>query len=227
MGDIHEEIRSLTDLVDEVTRVGITLRGTQAQPGLIQQLQKATAAGEAVAEQLETAQALSGQIEKIPENMIAAVDTLDFRTAVARVLSDEVIRSLGQLQDVSLDRLDEEVTRRAMKIAERVINEQVETPLRLAASLARLKRERHTLALRAEKAEKTLADFQALSEKAEQSILDQIEHIRLSSKKPSGFAASFLFAAGWVCAMFASEFWSVITHWIVQQPIPAWFLPYT
>ena len=223
MADIHEEIRSLTDLVDEVTKVGIMLRGTQTQPGLIQQLRDASTAGEAVSERLETAHALRDQIEKFPDEVVSAVESLAFRTAAARVLASETSRSMNQLQDVSLDRLDDQVTRQAIKIAEQVINQHVERPLRLAASLARLKRERHTLALRAEKAEKALADLQALSDEARQSVIEEIKHIRDSSKsnKPNGLAAALLFAAGWACAAFTSEFWPVITQWLVQQPIPA------
>lgn len=223
MADIHEEIRSLTDLVDEVTKVGIMLRGTQTQPGLIQQLRDASTAGEAVAERLETAHGLRDQIEKFPDEVISVVESLAFRTAAAHVLATETNRWMNQLQDVSLDHLDDEMTRRAMKIAEHVINQHVERPLRLAASLARLKRERHTLALRAEKAEKALADFHALSDEAKQSIIEEIKHIRDSSKsnKPNGLAAAQLFAAGWACAVLVSEFWPVITQWLVQQTIPA------
>ena len=76
MADIHEEIRSLTELVDEVTKVSIMLRGTQAQPGLIQQLHEATGAAESMLDRLgpvhgltEKVDGLHDQFEKLPERM--------------------------------------------------------------------------------------------------------------------------------------------------------------
>lgn len=232
MADLHAEVRNLADLVEEVTKVSVLLQGTQSNAGLLKQLVEATAAAQAMLDRLgpvhgltEKVDGLHDQFEKLPERVFSKADSLGFRTVVARIMTEETENSIEKLQDVSLDRLDDEMTRRGMKVAEKIINELVEPSLRLAASLARLKRERHTLEIRAAKAEKALSDFQALSQKTEQSIIDQIERIRLSSKKPNRLAATVIFAAGWACAVFAAEFWSVITAWLVQQPIPAWFLP--
>lgn len=234
----HDDLDDLVDANDLVevaraTRVLVLrLDGIKGQNGVLSRIESASESLEKIDANLTTAVEKVGDvakvnqtIEKIPEVMVSAVDTLAFRTAVARVLSDETAQSLEQLQDVSLDRLDNEMTRRGMKVAEKIINELVEPSLRLAASLARLKRERHTLEIRAAKAEKALAEFQALSDETKQSFIDEIKLIRESSSKPNGLAAAVIFAAGWACAVFAAEFWSVITHWLVQQPIPAWFLP--
>lgn len=226
----HDDLVDANDLLEvaRATRVLVLrLDGIKGENGVLSRIESASDSLEKIDANLTTAVEKVGDvakvnqtIEKIPEVMISAVDTLAFRTAVARVLSDETAQSLEQLQDVSLDRLDNEMTRRGMKIAEKIINELVEPSLRLAASLARLKRERHTLEIRAAKAEKALADHQALSETAEQSVIDQIERIRVSATQPNRWALFAMFALGWACAVFAADAWSVITHWIVQQPIP-------
>lgn len=232
MADIHEEIRSLTELVDEVTKVSIMLRGTQAQPGLIQQLHEATSAAESMLDRLgpvhgltEKVDGLHDQFEKLPERVFSKADSLGFRTVVARIMTEETENSIEKLQDVNLDRLDDEITHRMDRLADDLFGRKIEPSLKNLEAISRLKQEREDYKGRADKAEKALSDFQALSQKIEQSIIDQIERIRLSSKKPNRLAATVIFAAGWACAVFAAEFWSVITAWLVQQPIPAWFLP--
>lgn len=232
MADIHEEIRSLTELVDEVTKVSIMLRGTQAQPGLIQQLHEATSAAESMLDRLgpvhgltEKVDGLHDQFEKLPERVFSKADSLGFRTTVARIMTEETGNSIEKLHDVSLDRLDDEITHRMDRLADDLFGRKIEPSLKNVEAIARLKQDREAYRVRAENAEKALSDFQALSKKAEQSVIDQIERIRVSATQPNRWAVFTMFALGWGAAVFAAEFWSVITAWLVQQPIPAWFLP--
>lgn len=232
MADLHGEIRSLSDLVEEISVTRTMLQGTQAQPGLIQQLRDATAAAEQAAARLEIAQGinakvdgLSEQFEKLPDRLFSKVDSLTFRAAVSEIMSEETGTAIEKIQDATLDHLESGVKRLADRLSDDLFTKRIEPAMRNLEALARLKQDREDYRVRAKNAEKALSDFQALSQKAEQSIMDQIERIRLSSKKPNRLAAAVIFAAGWVCAVFAAEFWSVITAWLVQQPIPAWFLP--
>lgn len=232
MADLHAEVRNLADLVEEVTKACIVIQGTQSNPGLLKQLIEVTDAAQAMVDRLgpvhgltEKVDGLHDQFEKLPERVFSKTDSLGFRTAVARIMTEETENSIEKLQDVSLDRLDDEITHRMDRLADDLFGRKIAPSLKNLEAISRLKQEREDYKGRAEKAEKALSDFQALSQKAEQSIMDQIERIRLSSKKPNRLAAAVIFAAGWACAVFAAEFWSVITAWLVQQPIPAWFLP--
>lgn len=232
MADLHAEVRNLADLVEEVTKACIVIQGTQSNPGLLKRLIEVTDAAQAMVDRLgpvhgltERVDGLHDQFEKLPERVFSKADSLGFRTAVARIMTEETENSIEKLQDVSLDRLDDEITHRMDRLADDLFDRKIGPSLKNLEALARLKQDRENYRVRAENAEKALSDFQALSQKTEQSIIDQIERIRLSSKKPNRLAVAFIFAAGWACAVLAAEFWSVITAWIVQQPIPAWFLP--
>lgn len=229
----HDGLDDLVDANDliEVARATrvlvLRLDGIKGQNGVLHRIESASERLEQIDANLAEAVEKVGEvakinqtIEKIPDDMISAVDTLGFRTAVARVLSDETLRSLTQLQDVSLDRLDDEITRRAMKIAADFAG-----PLRRAGVYARLKLDVASYRDRAVKAEAALEQFQGLTQKAEDSMLAQIEHIRLESNRPSVIGAVLIFAAGWACALFANEAWAVLTQWVLQQPVPALLRP--
>lgn len=232
MADLHSEVRNLADLVEEVTKACVLLKGTETHPGLIQQIQKATAAGEDVAGRLEVVQALSAkldglseQFQLLPERLFSKVDSLAFRSAVSQIMTEETGSAIEKIQDITLDHLESGVTRLGDRLADDLFTRKIDPSLRSLEGVARLKQDREDYRVRAEKAEKALADHQALSEKAEQSVIDQIERIRVSATQPNRWALFAMFALGWACAVFAADAWSVITHWIVQQPIPAWFLP--
>lgn len=227
MADIHEEIRSLTDLVDEVTRVGILLRGTRENPGLLQQLEKATIAGEAVADRLAIAPALAAkvdglqdQFQQLPERVLSKADSLGFRTAVSRIMTEEAGASIEKIQDVSLDRLDDEITHRMDRLADDLFGRKIEPALRNVEAIARLKQEREDYKGRAEKAEKALVDHKGFSEKAEAGITAQIERIRLSATQPNRWALFSVFALGWGSALFAGAGWDVVTTLVLGHTIP-------
>lgn len=232
MADLHSEVRNLADLVEEVTKACVLLKGTETHPGLIQQIQKATAAGEDVAGRLEVVQALSAkldglseQFQLLPDRLLSKVDSLAFRSAVSQIMTEETGTAIEKSQDATLDHLESGITRMGDRLADDLFVRKFEPAMRNLRTIDRLKQDREIFRVRAENAEKVLSDLQALSKKAEQSVIDQIERIRVSATQPNRWALFAMFALGWACAVFAADVWSVITHWIVQQPIPAWFLP--
>ncbi len=240
--DDLDELVDANDLVEvaRATRVLVLrLDGIKGQNGVLSRIESASEALEKIDEKLITAVERVGdvskfgqQIEQLPDRLLSKVNSLTFRSAISQIMSEETGTAIEKIQDATLDHLESGVTRladRLARLADRLADDlftkKLDPAMRNLEALARLKQDRVDYRDRAENAEKALSDFQALSQKTGQSIIDRIERIRLSSKKPNLLAAAVIFAAGWVCAVFAAGFWSVITAWLVQQPIPAWFLP--
>ncbi len=227
MADLHGEIRSLSDLADEVARVGILLRGTQTQPGLIQQLHEATIAGEAVADRLEIAPELSAkvdglkdQFQQLPGRLLAQADSLAFRAAVSRILTEEAGNSIEKIQDISLDRLGDEITHRMDRLSDDVFTRKIAPAINDANAFARLKADREDYKNRAETAEKLLAGIEVISKKTEADLIAQIERIRVSATQPNRWALFSLFALGWGSALFAGAGWDVVTTSVLGHTIP-------
>lgn len=227
MADIQEEIRSLTELLDEVTKASVMLRGTQANPGLIQQLYQATETAREMIERLGATQAISVQIKdlaasskELPEHLISNVDSAAFRAALSRVIVELTGAEIEKMQKVQIDHLFDELKFQSDRLAEDVFTKKIEPAFRSAEAIARLKQDREDYRVRAEKAEKALADFQGMSKKAEESIADQIERIRLSATKPNRWLIKAWFLVGAIGGILASSVWELFTTWLLGQPIP-------
>lgn len=234
----HDDLDGLVDANDLVevaraTRVLVLrLDGIKGQNGVLSRIESASESLEKIDANVTTAvekvgdvAKLGQQIEQLPERLLSKVDSLAFRSAVSQIMTEETGSAIEKIQDITLDHLESGVTRLGDRLADDLFTRKIDPSLRSLEGVARLKQDREDYRVRAEKAEKALADHQALSEKAEQSVIDQIERIRVSATQPNRWALFAIFALGWACAVFAADVWSVITHWIVQQPIPAWFLP--
>lgn len=229
----HDDLDDLVDANDLVevaraTRVLVLrLDGIKGQSGVLSRIESASESLDkidgviaAAVQKVGDVSKLGQQIEQLPDRLLSKADSLGFRTAVSRIMTEEAGASIEKIQDVSLDRLDDEITHRMDRLADDLFGRKIEPSLRNVEAIARLKQEREDYKGRAEKAEKALADFKVLNEKTEAGINAQIERIRVSAKQPNRWALFSVFALGWGSALFAGAGWDVVTTLILGHTIP-------
>lgn len=197
MADIHEEIRSLTDLVDEVTRVGILLRGTRENPGLLQQLEKATLAGEAMVDRLGPVHGLTEKVEKLPARLVKLAHEETFRLGVRTAFTDlfeevvEATRSAGI--EITSRELESIIKRAAQSSSDAVFGEAAEN----AATVHRLQKEIENLKSQNLVLMNALSTKDDLSKEAINKMGDDLKGVseKLASANSRRFGLSALGAA--------------------------------
>lgn len=215
----------LLDRVDaaaqEVGKIAICMSGTPGQRGLLGDLEEvrdsikeastglAPIIGSALPQKVD---GLIRQFELIPHRVLKAADSLDFRMKVREVLAEEAKPAFEEARACAVYSISAHVHAELGKSVAEVVNEHLAEPIVAAGLIGKL--EGQVEALKGQ-----------LSAQAE-TIKGQKDAIKdLASGKVNRWLLWFTFALGWGSAVFAASAWGVITHWVAQQPIPAWFLP--
>ncbi|MFV3090565.1 hypothetical protein ACNJYG_08730 [Pseudomonas sp. GW6] len=117
MSDIGGAIRSIDELVEEVTRLHVLLRGSEAYPGILEQASDLAGKLASVRDQLGSAARLSEQLDALPERLLRSADDQQFKAAlresIAQVLADAIVDARRHVQDeaaqVAIDELSAKV----------------------------------------------------------------------------------------------------------------------
>ena len=117
MSDIGGAIRSIDELVEEVTRLHVLLRGSEAYPGILEQASDLAGKLASVRDQLGSAAKLSEQLDALPERLLRSADDQQFKAAlresIAQVLADAIVDARRHVQDeaaqVAIDELSAKV----------------------------------------------------------------------------------------------------------------------
>ncbi|WP_301154416.1 hypothetical protein [Metapseudomonas otitidis] len=117
MSDIGGAIRSIDELVEEVTRLHVLLRGSEAYPGILVQASDLAGKLASVRDQLGSAARLSEQLDALPERLLRSADDQQFKAAlresIAQVLADSIVDAKRHVQDeaaqVAIDELSAKV----------------------------------------------------------------------------------------------------------------------
>lgn len=117
MSDIGGAIRSIDELVEEVTRLHVLLRGSEAYPGILEQASDLAGKLASVRDQLGSAARLSEQLDALPERLLRSADDQQFKAAlresIAQVLADSIVDAKRHVQDeaaqVAIDELSAKV----------------------------------------------------------------------------------------------------------------------
>jgi hypothetical protein len=103
MSDIGGAIRSIDELVEEVTRLHVLLRGSEAYPGILEQASDLAGKLASVRDQLGSAARLSEQLDALPERLLRSADDQQFKAAlresIAQVLADSIVDAKRHVQD--------------------------------------------------------------------------------------------------------------------------------
>lgn len=107
MSDIGGAIRSIDELVDEVTRLHALLRGSETYPGILEQGSDLAEKLSAVRDQLSNASRLSEQLDALPERLLRSADDQQFKAAlresIAQVLADSIVDAKLQVEQQAID----------------------------------------------------------------------------------------------------------------------------
>lgn len=117
MSDIGGAIRSIDELVEEVTRLHVLLRGSEAYPGILEQASDLAGKLASVRDQLGSAARLSEQLDALPDRLLRSADDQQFKAAlresIAQVLADAIVDARRHVQDeaaqVAIDELSAKV----------------------------------------------------------------------------------------------------------------------
>lgn len=117
MSDIGGAIRSIDELVEEVTRLHVLLRGSEAYPGILEQASDLAGKLGSVRDQLGSAARLSEQLDALPDRLLRSADDQQFKAAlresIAQVLADSIVDAKRHVQDeaaqVAIDELSAKV----------------------------------------------------------------------------------------------------------------------
>ncbi|HBN8226403.1 TPA: hypothetical protein L3690_001850 [Pseudomonas aeruginosa] len=103
MSDIGGAIRSIDELVEEVTRLHVLLRGSEAYPGILEQASDLAGKLASVRDQLGSAARLSEQLDALPDRLLRSADDQQFKAAlresIAQVLADSIVDAKRHVQD--------------------------------------------------------------------------------------------------------------------------------
>ncbi|RNF58165.1 hypothetical protein EFK68_04710 [Pseudomonas aeruginosa] len=103
MSDIGGAIRSIDELVEEVTRLHVLLRGSEAYPGILEQASDLAGKLGSVRDQLGSAARLSEQLDALPDRLLRSADDQQFKAAlresIAQVLADSIVDAKRHVQD--------------------------------------------------------------------------------------------------------------------------------
>lgn len=117
MSDIGGAIRSIDELVEEVTRLHVLLRGSEAYPGILEQASDLAGKLASVRDQLGSAARLSEQLDALPDRLLRSADDQQFKAAlresIAQVLADAIVDARrhvqGEAAQVAIDELSAKV----------------------------------------------------------------------------------------------------------------------
>ena len=220
-GEQYKLLDRVDAAIQEVGHISVVMRGTPDQRGLLGNLEEvsdsireastglAPIIGSALPQKVD---GLIRQFELVPHRVIKAADSLDFRMKVREVLAEEAKPAFEEARACAVYSISAHVHAELGKSVAEVVNEHLAEPIATAGYIGKL--EGQVEALKGK-----------LAAQAE-TIKGQKDAIKgLSSGKVNRVLLWFTFALGWGSAVFAASAWSVLTHWVAQQPIPAWFLP--
>lgn len=207
--------------VQEVGKISIVMSGTPGQRGLLGDLEEVRDSISEASKALEPIvgaalpqkiDSLTKQFEQIPQKVWKAADSLDFRTKIGEVMLEAAKPTFEQARECAAYSFSAHIHAEAGKAVSAAVTEHLADAIETNAYIGNLEGKVDALQKRVAAHEETIESQKGV--------------IRaLSSGKVNRVLLWFTFALGWGAAVFAAEFWSVITAWLVQQPIPAWFLP--
>ena len=207
--------------VQEVGKISSVMSGTPGQRGLLGDLEEVRDSISEASKALEPIvgaalpqkiDSLTKQFEQIPQKVWKAADSLDFRTKIGEVMLEAAKPTFEQARECAAYSFSAHIHAEAGKAVSAAVTEHLADAIETKAYIGNLEGKVDAL-------QKRVAAHEETIESQKGAIRD------LSSGKVNRVLLWFTFALGWACAVFAADVWSVITHWIVQQPIPAWFLP--
>ncbi|AIG02412.1 MULTISPECIES: hypothetical protein [Pseudomonas] len=130
MSDIGGAIRSIDELVDEVTRLHVLLRGNRDYPGILEESVKLIDRLDGVAGHLASASLLSEQLGALPDRLLRSADDMQFRAAlresIAQVLADSIVDAKRHVQDeaaqIAIDELSMKINLAMANVGESSAN---------------------------------------------------------------------------------------------------------
>ena len=219
--DHYKLLDRFEETVKEVGKISIVMSGTPGQRGLLGSLEVvsdsikeastglAPIIGSALPQKVDS---LIRQFDLVPHRVCKAADSLDFRMKVREVFAEEAKPAFDEARECASYSVSAHVHAEVGKSVAEAVNKHLAEPIMVTGRIGKLEGEIEALRGR-------------LAAQAE-TIKGQKDAIKgLSSGKVNRVLLWFTFALGWGVAVFASTAWSFITHWVAQQPIPAWFLP--
>lgn len=205
----------------EVGKISNVMRGSPDQRGLLGDLEEVRDSISEASKALEPIvgaalpqkiDSLTKQFEQIPQKVWKAADSLDFRTKIGEVMLEAAKPTFEQARECAAYSFSAHIHAEAGKAVSAAVTEHLADAIETKAYIGNLEGKVDAL-------QKRVAAHENTIDSQKGAIRD------LSSGKVNRVLLWFTFALGWACAVFTADVWSVITHWIVQQPIPAWFLP--
>ncbi|HBO7934636.1 TPA: hypothetical protein L5C15_005773 [Pseudomonas aeruginosa] len=215
----------LADRFDEaagnVEKIANVVTGTPDSPGLLADLEEVSDSIREASKALEPIigsalpakiESLKRQFDEVPNHILKAASSVEFQVTLGAVMVEAAKPAIEQAQQAASYSVSVHVHGEVGKAVSAAVNEHLVEPMMVKGYIGKLEGEVDGLKQR-------IAAHEATIDSQKDAIRE------LSSGKVNRWLLWFTFVMGWACAVFAADVWSVITHWIVQQPIPAWFLP--
>lgn len=220
-GEQYKLADRLDESAREVARIVNVIHGSETGRGLLgdlEEIRDSIAEGAKALEPIVGAalpskiESLKRQFDEVPNHILKAASSVEFQVTLGAVMVEAAKPAIEQAQQAASYSVSVHVHGEVGKAVSAAVNEHLVEPMMVKGYIGKLEGEVDGL-------KKRIAVH-------EETIDSQKDAIReLSSGKVNRWLLWFTFLMGWACAVFAADAWSVITHWIVQQPIPAWFLP--
>lgn len=157
-------------------------------------------------------EALKRQFDEVPGHILKAASSVEFHQKLGESMAEAAKPAIEQAQQAASYSVSAHVHGEVGKAVAAAVNEHLADAIETKGYIGKLEGEVEALKLKIGVHLETI--------KGQENTISV-----LSRGKVNGWLLKFVFLAGWACAVFASEAWAVFTHWVVQQPIPAWFLP--
>ncbi len=216
-GDLYQLADKVDESAREIGRIVNVMHGSETGRGVLSELETirdsiaeaATAlepiVGAALPEKID---ALKAQIDGVPNVLIAAADTSEFKSQIGEVMveaSQHLIERAKQDAQYSFNaHLHEEAGKAVSAAVKAAVEEHLEDAANKRGYIESLKVKCASL---------------------EEKVADLAERNTRLKSGLSPWPVMFSFGAGWVASIVAHEIWIVGTTWIFNQPLPLWLQP--
>ncbi len=220
-GDLYQLADKVDESAREIARIVTVIHGADTGRGVLSELETirdSIADGAKALEPIIGAalpakiEALKRQFDQVPGHILKAASSVEFHQKLGEAMAEAAKPAIEQAQQAASYSVSAHVHGEVGKAVAAAVNEHLADAIETKGYIGKLEGEVEALKLKIGVHLETI--------KTQENTISV-----LSSGKVNGWLLKFVFLAGWACAVFASEAWAVFTHWVVQQPIPAWFLP--
>lgn len=200
-----------------VERIVNIVVGTPGTPGVLKNLEETRDSIKEASKALEPImgaalpakiESLRRQFYEVPNHILKAASSVEFQVRLGAVMVEATKPAIEQAQQAASYSVSAHVHSEVGKAVAAAVNEHLAEPIMVVGYIGKLEGEVDALKKRVAAHEETI--------ESQKGVISE-----LSSGKVNRVLLWLIFVLGWGFSVFAAEVWPVITHWLVEQPIPA------